>query len=200
MSKKPSIQPNTRIDRVKVAQLSCSFAANCRTKCYFSRVGQERQQLIPLNSWVYSIKKKHLRDVNVSQTCVSSEKKLILARTGLFGDYEGRNFTICLKYRAQLGVRIQTFGFVNASILLIKIGDIKLREVNLKMAEEIKADGESSWWQGDCKPNRTRTKWLRIYEDHFHSRSRTRTVTAILELAMNKEEGQEERLSEHQFS
>ena len=31
------------------------------------------------------------------------------------------------------------------------------REVNLKMAEEIKAGGESSWWQGDCKPNRTRT-------------------------------------------
>ena len=56
------------------------------------------------------------------------------------------------------------------------------REVNLKMAEEIKAGGESSWWQGDCKPNRTRT------------------VTAILESAMNKEEGQEERLSEHQFS
>ena len=55
------------------------------------------------------------------------------------------------------------------------------REVNLKMAEEIKAGGESSW-QGDCKPNRTRT------------------VTTILESAMNKEEGQEERLSEHQFS
>ena len=55
-------------------------------------------------------------------------------------------------------------------------------EVNLKMAEEIKADGESSWWQGDCKPNRTRT------------------VTAILESAINKEEEQEERLSEHQFS
>ena len=50
------------------------------------------------------------------------------------------------------------------------------------MAKEIKAGGESSWLQGDCKPNRTRT------------------VTAILESAMNKEEGQEERLSEHQFS
>ena len=73
---------------------------------------------------------------------------------------------------------------LNASILLIRIGDVKLREglVNVKMAEEIKAGGESSWWQGDCKPNRTRT------------------VTAILESAMNKEEGQEERLSEHQFS
>ena len=64
--------------------------------------------------------------------------------------------------------QIQTFGFVNASILLIKIGDVKLREVNLKMAEEIKAGGQSSWWQGDYKPNRTRT------------------VIAIFESAMNK--------------
>ena len=30
--------------------------------------------------------------------------------------------------------------------------------------------------------------------------NRTRTVAAILESAMNKEKGQEERLSEHQFS
>ena len=44
------------------------------------------------------------------------------------------------------------------------------------MTEEIKAGGGFSWQQGDCKPNRTRT------------------VTAILESAMNKEEGQEERL------
>ena len=54
--------------------------------------------------------------------------------------------------------------------------------MNLQMIEEIKAGGESSWWQGDCKPNRTRT------------------VTTILESAMNKEEGRGERLSEHQFS
>ena len=93
-----------------MAQLSCSFATNCRTKCYFSRAGQGRQQLIPLNSWVYSLKKKHLRDVDVSQTCVSSEMELILARIGLFGDYEGRDFTICLKYRAQLGMRFRPSG------------------------------------------------------------------------------------------
>ena len=49
------------------------------------------------------------------------------------------------------------------------------------MTEEIKAGGESSWWQSDCKPNRTCT------------------VTAILKSVMNKEEGQLERLSEHQF-
>ena len=45
-----------------------------------------------------------------------------------------------------------TFGFVNASIVLIKSGDVKLRGLNLKMAEDIKAGGESFWWQGDCKP------------------------------------------------
>ena len=49
------------------------------------------------------------------------------------------------------------------------------------MAEEIEAGGESSRWQGDCQPNRTHT------------------MTVILEL-MNKEERQEGRLSEHQFS
>ena len=54
--------------------------------------------------------KKKLRDVDVSQTCVSSEKKLILARIGLFGDYEGRDFKIYLKYRAQLGVRFRPSG------------------------------------------------------------------------------------------
>ena len=55
-------------------------------------------------------KKKHLRDVDVSQTCVSSEMELILARIGLFGDYEGRDFTMYLKYRAQLGVRFRPSG------------------------------------------------------------------------------------------
>ena len=92
-----------------MAQSSCSFATNCRTKCYFSRAGQGRQKLTPQNSWVYSIK-KHLRDVDVSQTCVSSEMELILARIGLFGDYEGRDFTMYLKYRAQLGVRFRPSG------------------------------------------------------------------------------------------
>ena len=42
--------------------------------------------------------------------CVSSEKKIILARIDLFEDYEGRDFTICLKYRGQLGVRFRPSG------------------------------------------------------------------------------------------
>ena len=109
-----------------MAQLPRSFATNCRTKCYFSCACQGRQQLMPLNSWVYSIT-KHQRDVNVSQTCVSFEKKLILARIGLLGDYEGRNFKICLQYRAQLGMRFRP----NKNRRRKDQG-----EVNLKMAEE----------------------------------------------------------------
>ena len=38
------------------------------------------------------------------------ELKLILLRIGLFGDYEGRDFTIYLKYRAQLGMRFRLSG------------------------------------------------------------------------------------------
>ena len=48
-------------------------------------------------------------DVNVYQTCVSSEKKIILAGIDFFEDYEGRDFTICLKYRGQL-VRFRPSG------------------------------------------------------------------------------------------
>ena len=59
-----------------------SFSQQRDRHCYFFRAGQGQQQLIPLDSWVYRLK-KHLRDVDVSQTCVSSEKKLILARIGL---------------------------------------------------------------------------------------------------------------------
>ena len=129
------------------------------------------------NSWVYNIK-EHLRDVNLFQTCVSSEKKLILARIGLFGDYEGHDFTICLNWISCTGWReIQTCCQYPHKNRRRKVE----REVHVKMAEEIWSGGESSRRQGDCKPNRTHT------------------VTVILE-SMNKEERQEGRLSEHQLS
>ena len=81
MSKKPSIQLSTRIDRVKMMQLSCSFATNCRTKCYF--LGWKGAATTHTSKFVViQLNKKHVRDVDVSQTCVSSEKKLILARIG----------------------------------------------------------------------------------------------------------------------
>ena len=127
MSKKPSIQSNTRIDKVKMVQLSCSFATNCRTKCYFSRAGQGRQQLIPINSWVYSLKKKierrrcipNMRFVR--EEAYSSAYWLIwrLRRLPINDMPQISCTTWC---------ESQTFRFVNASILLLKIGDVKLRE------------------------------------------------------------------------
>ena len=42
------------------------FATICRTKCYFSRAGQGQQQLIPLNSLVYSIKNKETKKQHLS--------------------------------------------------------------------------------------------------------------------------------------
>ena len=146
----------------------------------FSCTCQGRQELVTINSWVRSIK-KHLRDVNVSQKCVSSEKKLLLARIGLseitkaaISRYAS-NIVHNLVRDSDLRVRKCQYPPHKNRRRKVE------REVNLRMAEEIKAGGESSWWQGDCKPNRTCT------------------VTAILESAMNKEEGQQERLSEHQF-
>ena len=99
MSKKLSIHPKTLIDRAKTAQLSSLF---------FSRWPGTATAHTP--KFVGVQHKKHLRDINVTQTCVSSEKKLIVTRIGLFGDYEGRDFTICLKYRAQLGMRFRPSG------------------------------------------------------------------------------------------
>ena len=54
-----------------MSQLSCSFVHSCADGI-----------------------NEHLSDVNVSQSCVVSEKKLILARVGLFEDDDGRDFTI----------------------------------------------------------------------------------------------------------
>ena len=89
-----------------MSQFSCSFAIYCGTECDFSSRWPRRQHFIPLNSCADGIK-AHLRDVNVSQTYVVSEKKLILARVGLFEDDDGRDFTICSKHRAVLGVRFR---------------------------------------------------------------------------------------------
>ena len=123
--KKPSIQPRTRIEGVKMAQLSCSFEPYCRTKCDFSSCWPGRQRLIPLASCMDSIK-EHLRDVNVSHRCVSSEKELILVRVSLFGGSEGHDFTVYPKYRGQLGVRFRPL--INASIPSMEIGEMRLRE------------------------------------------------------------------------
>ena len=79
-----------------MAQLSCSFEPYCSTKCDFSSRWPGRKRLTSLTSCMDSIK-EHLRDVNVSHRCVSSEKELILARVGLFGGSEGHYSTVCPK-------------------------------------------------------------------------------------------------------
>ena len=106
-----------------MVQLSCSFATNCRTKSYFSCADQGQQQLIPINSWVYSIK-------NVRETST----------------YPTVSFWLIWRLRRP---RFHDIPQISCSTWC-KVE----REVNLKMAEGIKVGGESSWCQGDCKPNR----------------------------------------------
>ena len=122
---------------VAMAQLSCSFTTCCRSKCDFSSRWPGRQQLIPLNSCADSVK-EHLREVKVSQTCVVSEKELILARVGLFGDSDGRDFTICPKHRAELGVRFRPSTKCQHPLHGNQRRKVE-RGINLKMAREIKA-------------------------------------------------------------
>ena len=120
-----------------MAQLSCSFEPYCRTKCDFSSCWPGRQRLIPLASCMDSIK-EHLRDVNVSHRCVSSEKELILARVGLFGGSEGHYSTVCPKHRARLGVRFRPSTKCQHPLHGNRRGKVE-RGVNLKMAREVKA-------------------------------------------------------------
>ena len=149
-----------------MAQLSCSFATNCRTKCYFSRAGQGRQQLIPINSWVYSLKKKierrrcipNMRFVR--EEAYSSAYWLIWRVTKTAISRYASNIVHNLVWDSDL--RVCKCQYPPHKNWRRKVE----RDVNLKMAEEIEAGDESSWWQGDCKPNRTST------------------VTAILESAM----------------
>ena len=124
-----------------MAQSSCSFATNCKTKCYFFCTCQGRQELVTINSWVRSIK-KHLRDVNVSQKCVSSEKKLLLARIGLseitkaaISRYAS-NIVHNLVRDSDLRVRKCQYPPHKNRRRKVE------REVNLRMAEEIKAGGK----------------------------------------------------------
>ena len=120
-----------------MAQLSCSFTSLCGNKCDISSRWPGRQQLVPLSSCVDSIK-EHLRDVKVSQTGVASEKELILAGVGLFDDSDGRDFTICPKHRAELGVRFRPTTKCQHPLHGNQRRKVE-KGINLKMAKEIKA-------------------------------------------------------------
>jgi len=79
----------------------------------------------------------NLREMKISQTLVASEKELILAHTGLFHHSDGRDFTICPKHRAELGVRFRPSIKCRHPLHSNRRRKIE-RGINLKMAKEIK--------------------------------------------------------------
>jgi len=85
-----------------------------------------------------SLDQDHLRKLKGSQTCVASEKELILARAGLFGESDGCDFTICPKHRAELGVRFRPSMKCQHPMHGNRRCKVE-RGINLKMAKEIKA-------------------------------------------------------------
>lgn len=115
-----------------MSNLSCSFASHCDSHCDISSRGNE---LLPLSSCSRDIS-AHLRQVSVSQTSVSSEKELILARVGLF-DEGGRDFTICPKHRDKLGVKFKASIKCQHPLHENRKGK-RERGVNLRMSKEIK--------------------------------------------------------------
>jgi len=115
-----------------MANLSCSFASRCDSRCNISSRGNE---LLPLNSCSRDIS-AHLRQIAVAQTSVSSEKELILARVGLF-DEDGRDFTICPKHRDHLGVKFKASIKCQHPLHGNRKGK-RERGVSLRMSKEIK--------------------------------------------------------------
>ena len=80
--------------------LSCSFASFSDHKCDISPRYPGIKEHFPVTSCTKDVR-SHVRQV--SQTTVSTEKDLILARVGLFGD-DGATRTICPRHRAELGL------------------------------------------------------------------------------------------------
>ena len=87
------VQTSVRVVRVAMAQFSCSFWTYCGSKCDFSSRWPGRQQLMPLSSCADDVR-EHLREVKVSQTCVVSEKVLILARAGIWRFWRPRFYNM----------------------------------------------------------------------------------------------------------
>jgi hypothetical protein len=65
---------------------------HCTSACDVSTRYPDRTQFFPLNSCVSDVK-AHLRELQTTQSCVASERELILARVGLF-DEEGEDMVI----------------------------------------------------------------------------------------------------------
>ena len=119
-----------------MSELSCSFLRYCESSCDRSSRWRGHSEFYPLVACNSDIK-SHLRSVKVSQTCVSSEKDLILARAGLF-EHDGNGLVICPKHRAELGVMF----CAKRKCLHPLHGRSKRkpdRGINLQISKEIKA-------------------------------------------------------------
>ena len=116
-------------------QFSCSFAVHCTSACDVSTRYPDRMQFFPLNSCISDVK-AHLRGLQTTQSCVSSERELILARVGLF-DEKGEDMVICPKHRAILRVKYCPSRKCQHPLHGCRKGKIS-RGINLKMSKEIK--------------------------------------------------------------
>lgn len=118
-----------------MSQFSCSFAVHCTSACDVSTRYPDRMQFFPLNSCVSDVK-VHLRGLQTTQSCVASERELILARVGLF-DEKGEDMVICPKHRASVGVKYCPSRKCQHPLHGCGKGKVS-RGVNLKMSKEIK--------------------------------------------------------------
>ena len=118
-----------------MSQFSCSFAVHCTSECDVSTRYPDRTQFFPLNSCVSDVK-AHLRELQTTQSCVASERELILARVGLF-DKGGKDTVICPKHRVLLGAKYCPSRKCQHPLHGRRKGKVS-RGVNLKMSKEIK--------------------------------------------------------------
>ena len=84
------------------SDLRCSFADHCDSSCGLAPRHPNVKEFVPVTSCKKDIK-SHLKQLNVTQKNVASEKDLILARVGSFGE-DGKDMTICPKHRSELGI------------------------------------------------------------------------------------------------
>ena len=88
-----------------------------------------------MNSCISDVK-AHLRGLQTTQSCVASERELILARVTLF-DKKGEGMVICPKHRALLGAKYCPSRKCQHP-LHGHCKDRVSRGVNLKMSKKIK--------------------------------------------------------------
>ena len=118
-----------------MSQFSCSFAVYCTSASDVSTRYPDRKHFFPLNSCVSDVKAQ-LTELQTTQSCVASERELILARVCLF-DEKGEDMVIFPKHRTLLGVKYCPSRKCQRPLHGRRKGKVS-RGVNLKMSREIK--------------------------------------------------------------